>query len=272
MSDPARKRAAFQALHREGCFVIPNPWDVGSARMLQALGFPALASTSSGMAWASGRLDNEIPLEDALRHLTELAAAVDAPLNADFENGYADDPEGVAHNVRKALDTGIAGLSIEDMSQHPGKPLYDLDHALDRLRAARIAVDEDGTGAVLVARTEGMLFPERNLTQALDRLTAFAEAGADCLYAPGLRTRDEIAAAVRAVAPKPLNVLVGAPLGLTVSDLAELGVRRISLGGALARAAWAGFLDVARDIAGAGRFDGLASAAASSDLKALLRP
>lgn len=272
MTGPTQKRAAFRALHHDGCFVIPNPWDIGSARMLQALGFPALASTSSGMAWAGGRLDNEVPLEDALEHLAVLAAAVDLPLNADFENGYADDPEGVAQNVRKVLDAGVAGLSIEDMSRDAGKPLYDLDHAVERVRAARIAVDAEGTGAVLVARTEGMLFPDRDLKQALDRLVAFAEAGADCLYAPGLRTRDEIAAAVRAVAPKPLNVLVGAPLGLSVADLADLGVRRISLGGALARAAWGGFLDVARDIADAGRFEGLSNAATSSDLKVLLRP
>jgi len=271
MPTPAEKRARFRQLHESGCFVIPNPWDVGSARMLQALGFQAVASTSSGMAWSSGRIDNEVPLEDALAHLATLSAAVDVPLNADFENGYADAPQDVATNVRRVLDAGVAGLSIEDMSHDPGKPLYETALAVERVKAARAAIDSDGAGAVLVARTEGMLFPERNLAQAIDRLVAFADAGADCLYAPGLRTPEEIAAAVKAVAPKPLNVLMSGP-GLSVAELTDLGVRRISVGGALARSAWAGFLRAAREIADEGRFTKLGEAATGAELKALLKP
>ena len=271
MPTPAKKRATFRRLHETGCFVIPNPWDVGSARMLQALGFPAIASTSSGMAWSSGRIDNEVPLEDALDHLAVLSDAVDVPLNADFENGYADAPEDVAANVRRALAAGVAGLSIEDMSHDPGKPLYETALAVARVKAAREAIDAEGTGAVLVARAEGLLIRQMDLTQTLDRLVLLADAGADCLYAPGLRTAEEVAAAVRAVAPKPLNVLMGAP-GLTVAELEDLGVRRISVGGALARSAWAGFLRAARQIAGEGRFDALAEAATGAELKALLKP
>ena len=269
MATPAEKRTQFRRLHESGCFVIPNPWDVGSARILQALGFKAIASTSSGMAWSSGRLDNEVPLEDALAHLATLAAAVDLPLNADFENGYADPPEDVAANVRRALEAGVAGLSIEDMSHDPGKPLYDAALAIERVRAARTAVDAEGSGAVLVARSEGLLINPADLTPTLDRLVAFAEAGADCLYAPGLKTAEQIAAAVKAVAPRPLNVLMGAP-GLTVAQLADLGVRRISVGGALARSAWGGFLRAAREIAEVGRFDRLGEAATGAEMKALL--
>jgi 2-methylisocitrate lyase-like PEP mutase family enzyme len=271
MPTPADKRATFRRLHEAGCFVIPNPWDVGSARMLQALGFPALASTSSGMAWSSGRIDNEVPLEDALAHLAVLSAAVDVPLNADFENGYADAPEGVALNVGGALAAGVAGLSIEDMSHDPGKPLYETALAVERVKAARAAIDAEGTGAVLVARAEGLLIRQTDLKETLDRLVRLADAGADCLYAPGLKTADEIATAVRAVAPRPLNVLMGAP-GLTVAELEDLGVRRISVGGALARSAWAGFLKAAREIAGEGRFDALGQAATGAELKALLKP
>lgn len=270
MPTAAEKRARFRQLHTAGCFVIPNPWDVGSARMLQALGFPAIASTSSGMAWSSGRIDNEVPLEDALAHLAVLVDAVDVPLNADFENGYADAPEGVAANVGRALAAGVAGLSIEDMSHDPGKPLYDTALAVERVAAARAAVDAEGTGAVLVARAEGVLLGQP-LAPTLDRLAAFAEAGADCLYAPGLKTAEDIATAVRAVSPRPLNVLMGAP-GLTVAQLEDLGVRRISVGGALARAAWGGFLKAAREIAGEGRFDALGQAATGAELKALLKP
>lgn len=268
MPTPAEKRSRLRALHESGCFVIPNPWDAGSARMLQALGFQAIATTSSGMAWASGRLDNEVPLDDALAHLAELAGAVDLPLSADFENGHADRPEDVAANVQKALDAGVAGLSIEDMSHAPGHPLYETSLAVERVRAAKAATT--AAGAVLVARAEGLLVRQMDLKATLDRLAALADAGADCLYAPGLRTADEIAAAVKAVAPRPLNVLMGAP-GLSVEQLADLGVRRISVGGALARAAWGGFLRAARQIADEGRFDRLAEAATGAELKALLR-
>jgi len=243
---------------------------VGSARILQGLGFKAVASTSSGMAWSSGRLDNEVPLEDALAHLATLAAAVDIPLNADFENGYADAPEDVAVNVRRAVDAGVAGLSVEDMSHDPGKPLYEAALAVERVQAARAAIDAEGSGAVLVARAEGLL-AGHDLAPTLDRLTAFAAAGADCLYAPGLRMPEQIAAAVRAVSPKPLNVLMGSP-GLTVAQLADLGVRRISVGGALARSAWGGFLRAARKIAEAGDFSGLGEAATGAEMKALLEP
>lgn len=271
MPTPAEKRARFRELHASGCFVIPNPWDVGSARMLQALGFPALASTSSGMAWASGRIDNEVPLDDALAHLAALSASTDVPLNADFENGYADSPDGVAANVARALAAGVAGLSIEDMSHDPGKPLYETGLAIERVAAARAAIDAEGTGAVLVARAEGLLIRQADLSATLDRLVRFAEAGADCLYAPGLRDAADIAAAVKAVAPRPLNVLVGGP-GLTVAQLADLGVRRVSVGGGLARAAWGGFLRAAREIAGAGTFGAFADAAPGAELKALLQP
>ena len=270
MPSAVEKRARFRALHEAGCFVMPNPWDVGSARMLQALGFPALASTSSGMAWSSGRLDNEAPLDEMLAHLAALASATEVPLNADFENGYADAPQDVAINVRRALDAGVAGLSIEDMSHDPGKPLYDQGLAVARIAAARAAIDAEGSGAVLVARAEGLLVRQMTLTQTLDRLVLMAEAGADCLYAPGLRTPEDISAAVRAVAPKPLNVLMGGP-GLTVAQLADLGVRRISVGGALARTAWGGFLRTAREIAATGSFAGFAEAAASADLAKLLK-
>jgi len=269
MTTPAEKRARFRELHERGCFVIPNPWDVGSARMLQALGFQALASTSSGMAWSGGRLDNEVPLETALAHLADLAAATDLPLNADFENGYADDPEGVAANVRRALDAGVAGLSIEDMSHAPGKPLYDQALAVERVKAARAAMDVEGSGAVLVARAEGLLLGRMEVSATLDRLARLADAGADCLYAPGLRALEDIAAAVRAVAPKPLNVLMWTS-GPTVAELADLGVRRISLGGALARAAFGEFIRAARQIADEGRFDRLGQAATGAEMAKLL--
>lgn len=271
MTTPAEKRARFRRLHADGCFVIPNPWDVGSARMLAALDFQALATTSSGFAWSTGRLDNDVPLEDMLGHVASLSAATDLPLNADFENGYADAPEDVALNVRRALDAGVAGLSIEDMSHDPGKPLYETALAVERIRAARAAIDAEGSGAVLVARAEGLLIRQMDLKQTLDRLTALGEAGADCLYAPGLRTAAEIAEAVKAAGPLPLNVLMGAP-GLSVKQLADLGVRRISVGGALARSAWGGFLKAAREIADTGSFARFGEAATGAELKALLAP
>jgi len=271
MTTPDQKRARFRELHTSGCFVIPNPWDVGSARMLQALGFEALASTSSGFAWSTGRLDNEIPLDDALAHLRTLADATDLPLNADFENGYADAPEEVAANVRRALDTGVAGLSIEDMSHAPGKPLYETELAVERVEAARAAIDAEGSGAVLVARAEGLLVGQMDLRTTLDRLALLAGAGADCLYAPGLRTTEDIATAVKAVTPKPLNVLMWTD-GPTVAELAGLGVRRISVGGALARVAYGAFLRAAGQIAGEGRFERLADAATGAEISKLLRP
>jgi 2-methylisocitrate lyase-like PEP mutase family enzyme len=266
MPTVAEKRRAFRALHAGGCFVIPNPWDVGSARYLQHLGFKALATTSSGAAWSTGKPDGGLSLDETLAHFAALAEATDVPVNADFTNAFADSPEGVAANVGRALATGIAGVSVED--QLPGtRQLYDIDLAVERVRAAREAVDAAGGDAVLVARSESWLVGvESPLKVAVHRLERFAAAGADCLYAPGVRTADDVRTLVAAVAPKPLNVLVGWPGSPTVAELAALGVRRISVGGALARAAWAGFLAAAREIAGEGRFATLANATPGGEL------
>ena len=261
------KRAAFRALHEHGCFVLPNPWDVGSARMLQHLGFVALASTSSGYAWTTGRPDYAVTRADVLQHLTSLCDAVDLPVNADFESGFASEPEGVAANVGLAVQTGVAGLSIEDRNVEVPLALYDKSFAVERIRAARAAIDQSGEDVILVARTEGLLSAPSALAPAIDRLVAFAEAGADCLYAPGARSKADIAAMVRAVAPRPLNVLVMDP-GLNVAELAELGVRRISVGGALARVAWAAVVATAEKIK-AGSFAGLAAGASGKQLNDL---
>jgi 2-methylisocitrate lyase-like PEP mutase family enzyme len=267
MPTASDKRAAFRRLHESGCFVLPNPWDVGSARYLQGLGFQALASTSSGAAWSLGAPDNGLPLEAALAHVRTLVEATDLPLNADFEGGFARHPEGVAQNVARCLATGVAALSIEDSTGDPARPLYDLPAAVERMQAARAAIDGAGGDALLVGRAECFLTHHPDpLAEAIRRLGAYAAAGADVLYAPGLKSREEIAAVVAAVAPKPLNVLALPAMGLGVADLAALGVRRISLGGSLARAAWAGFLRAAREIAGAGTFTALAEAAPSAEL------
>lgn len=258
MIDTAIKRTRFRAMHAQGCFVIPNPWDVGSARLLQHLGFAALASTSSGHAWTIGRPDYAVERDEVLAHLAKLSAAVDVPVNADFESGFAVEPEGVAANVKLAVGTGVAGLSIED-SRPGGKGLHDRTLSVERIRAARKAIDQTGEDVILVARTEGLLADAQALAPAIDRLVAFAEAGADCLYAPGAKKKEDIAAMVRAVAPKPVNVLMFGP-GLTVAELADLGVRRISVGGALARVAWGAVLSAAEQIK-CGSFDGLAAAA-----------
>ena len=252
------KRAAFRALHREGCFVLPNPWDVGSARMLQHLGFGALASTSSGYAWTTGRPDYATRRDDVLEHLRAVSAAVDLPVNADFEAGFSHSPEGVADNVRLAIATGIAGLSIEDRDVDNGG-LYDMATALERLKAARVAIDQSGEDVLLVARTEGLLIDADALAPAIDRLVAFADAGADCLYAPGVASKDAIATMVRAVAPKPLNVLVWDP-GWTVGEMADLGVRRLSVGGSLASVGWAATIAAATAIKG-GSFEPLGQGA-----------
>ncbi|WP_322518013.1 isocitrate lyase/phosphoenolpyruvate mutase family protein [Rhodopseudomonas palustris] len=261
----AAKRAAFRKLHDSGCFVLPNPWDVGSARLLQQLGFQALASTSSGYAWSTGRADNRVTCDDVLAHLTTLSAAVDLPVNADFEGGFADAPEGVAANVTRAVATGIAGLSIENSTGDAARPLYDDALGVDRIKAARAAIDATGEDVLLVARCEGFLCGERDLGKTAARLVAFAEAGADCLYAPGVSTEAEITTLVQAIAPKPLNVLIVQPT-MTVAALADLGVRRISVGGALARTAWAGFLNAAREIAEEGTFTAFAGAAKGAEL------
>ena len=249
----SRRIAAFRALHASGCFIIPNPWDAGGAKVLAQLGFPALATTSSGFAWSVGLPDNHVPLTAALDHFRSVASAVDVPVNGDFEGGFAIEPEDVAANVAAALGTGIAGLSIEDSTGDPARPLYDLSLAVERIRAARGAIDARGTGALLTGRSEGFIVGRPDIDETVRRLCAYSEAGADCLYAPGIRAPEDIAAVVAAVAPKPVNVLVGSGFA-TVAELAELGVRRISVGGALARAAWAGFLEAALEIAERGTF------------------
>jgi 2-methylisocitrate lyase-like PEP mutase family enzyme len=243
----ADKRAAFRALHETGCFVLPNPWDAGSARMLQHMGFAALASTSAGYAWSMGHPDYAVTCDGVVEHLTALCAAVDLPVNADFESGFAAEPEGVAANVVRAMQAGVAGLSIEDRDIAAPYGLYDSALAVERIRVARAAIDASGNDVILVARTEGLLSDPAALTPAIDKLVAFAAAGADCLYAPGVRDKADIATMVRAVAPKPLNVLMMGP-GLNVAEMADLGVRRISIGGALARMAWGGMIAAAEQM------------------------
>ena len=248
---------AFRRLHESGCFVIPNPWDVGSARLLAQIGFKALATTSSGLAWSLGKPDNRATLDETLDRLRAIADAVDLPVNADFEGGFAAEPAQVAANVAAATATGIAGLSIEDSTGDSANPLFDFTLAVERIRAARRAVDQSGTGVLLTGRSEGFIVGRPDLVETIRRLTAYAEAGADCLYAPGIRSKEDIAAVVNAVAPRPVNVLVGSDF-TTVAELAKAGVRRISVGGALARAAWGGFLEAAREISEQGTFTGLA--------------
>ena len=265
------RRRAFHKLHEAGCFVIPNPWDVGSARFLQSLGFKALATTSSGFAWSQGRPDGGISRDMALEHLHEIVAATDLPVNADFESGFAPDAAGVAESVRLAIETGVAGLSIEDSTGDAAKPLYELDAAVERIRAARKAIDKAGGDTLLVGRAEGFLHGRPDLDEILSRLRAYAQAGADCLYAPGFRTRDEITALVTGVAPKPFNLLVGSATDLTLPQIAALGVRRVSVGGALARSAWAGFMRAARMIAAQGKFDAFADAASGQELNSFFR-
>jgi 2-methylisocitrate lyase-like PEP mutase family enzyme len=265
MADAIERRRVFRQLHESGCFVIPNPWDLGSARTLVQLGFKALATTSSGFAWSAGRPDNGVSLEEALAHIRSIAHCIDVPVNADFEGGFATDPAGVAVNVAAATATGVAGLSIEDSTGDPSSPLLEFSLAVERIRAARSAIEETGTGVLLTARSEGFIVGRPDLAETIRRLTAYAEAGADCLYAPGIRAASDIAAVVHAVAPKPVNVLVGGDF-TTVTELARLGVRRISVGGALARAAWTGFLQAAKEIADHGTFQGLASAVSFAEI------
>jgi 2-methylisocitrate lyase-like PEP mutase family enzyme len=249
----------FRQLHQSGCFVIPNPWDLGSARLLVQLGFRALATTSSGFAWSMGRPDNGVPLEAALGHLRAIAQGVDVPVNADFEGGFAIDPAAVAANVTLATATGVAGLSIEDSTGDPANPLHDFTLSVERIAAARRAIDESGTGVLLTGRSEGYIVGRPDLAETIRRLTAYAEAGAECLYAPGIRDVADIVTVVRAVAPRPVNALVGSDFA-TVARMVDAGVRRISVGGALARAAWTGFLEAAREIAEQGTFTKLARA------------
>lgn len=261
---------AFRQLHAAGCFVLPNPWDVGSARVLAQLGFTALATTSSGFAWSTGHADNDVALDIVLAHLRAMTAGVDLPFNADFEGGFAVAPEGVAANVRTAAGTGISGVSIEDSTRDAASPLFDFVLSVERVKAARRAIDESGTGIVFTARSEGFIAGRPDLAETIRRLTAYADAGADCVYAPGLRTKEDIRAVVTAVSPTPVNVLMSSGAA-TVAELADIGVRRISVGGALARAAWSGFLEAAAEIAEHGTFGSLGRAVSGSTLNERFR-
>jgi 2-methylisocitrate lyase-like PEP mutase family enzyme len=271
MPTVAEKRRAFRALHERGCFVIPNPWDIGTARYLQHLGFPAIATTSSGAAWSLGLPDTAVGRDAMLAHVAAIVAASDLPVNADFESGYATSPREVGESVRMCVDTGVAGFSIEDSTGDATNPLFALEDAVARIRAARSAIDAKDPQVMLGGRAECFLVGRTDLDETIGRLKAYAAAGADCLYAPGLRAREHIAKVVEAVAPKPVNVLIGGALGFTVQDLAGLGVRRISVGGALARAAWGGFVRAARAIAEAGSFDALADALPFAELNGFFR-
>ena len=267
----AEKRATFHKLHASGCFVIPNPWDIGTTRYLQHLGFKALATTSAGFAFARGLPDAAVSRDDMLAHIAELVAAADLPVNADFEGGYADAPEGVAESVRLCVETGVAGLSIEDSTGDKDKPLYDLDLAVARMKAARAAIDKAGGDVLLTGRAECFLVGRPDLDETVRRLKAYSAAGADCLYAPGIRTPELIAAVVKAAAPKPVNVLMPGALGLTVADLEALGARRISVGGTLARVAWGAFIRAAKAIASDGRFDAFKDSAPHAEINGFFR-
>ena len=245
--------AEFRQLHASGCFVMPNPWDVGSARALSGMGFKALATTSAGFAWSIGRPDNSVGPDDTLAHLRLVAAAVNLPVNADFQNGFAAQPEEVAANVGLAVQTGVAGLSIEDYSGDPAEPLFEFSLAVERIRAARAAIDDTGSGVVLTARSEGFVWDRPDIDETIRRLAAYAGAGADCLYAPWITSLEHVSAIVAAVAPKPVNLLIHKPF-TSVAEAARLGVRRISVGGMLAKTAWRGFLAAATEIAQQGTF------------------
>lgn len=268
----ADKRRSFRRLHESGCFVLPNPWDLGSARFLQHLGFKALASTSAGFAWSQGAADGAVALDAVLAHLQGLVSATDLPVNADFQNGFAAESAGVAENVRAAVATGVAGLSIEDATGDPAEALYPLARAVERIRAARGAIDASGGEVLLVGRAECFLHARPDLGETIARLRAYSEAGADCVYAPGLRTHDQIAQVVRSVAPTPVNVLWSTASELSVDELAALGVRRVSIGGAMARVAWGAFARTARTMIEQGCLSGLAQALGSEELNRLFAP
>jgi 2-methylisocitrate lyase-like PEP mutase family enzyme len=272
--DAVARRSEFRRLHESGCFLIPNPWDIGSACYLQHLGFQALATTSSGFSFSRGLPDGSsaVPLDMALRHFAEIAAAVEVPVNADFQDGYAEDPEGVAENVRLCVETGVAGLSIEDSTGDRDRPLYEFPLAVERMKAARAAIDASGAGVLLTGRAECFLVghPEP-LKESIRRLQAYADAGADVLYAPRTRTQEDIKAIVDAVSPKPLNVLVSANIGLKLADLAEMGVRRVSVGSALSVAAWSAFIRAAKGLADHGSFEGFGSNVPFAELDGFFR-
>lgn len=266
----ADKRAAFRKLHETGCFIIPNPFDIGSAKALQHLGFKALASTSAGFAWTMGKADNRVTVDDVCTHLAAICSAVDLPVNADFEDGFAHEPEKVAANVARAVQTGVSGLSIEDFTGDAEKPLFDRAFAIERIKGAREAIDSTASGVLLTGRCEAFLRGHKDLALVIDRLTAYAEAGADCLYAPGISTKEEISAVVKAVHPRPVNLLVGAA-GPSLADAAALGVRRISVGGALARMAWAGFMKASREMAEKGTFSEFANGFPGGELNKMFQ-
>jgi 2-methylisocitrate lyase-like PEP mutase family enzyme len=253
------KRADFRKLHEGGCFVIPNPFDVGTAKALQHLGFKAIASTSAGFAWTIGKADNHVTVDDVCDHLAAISSAVNIPVNADFEGGFAVEPEGVAKNVARAVRTGLAGLSIEDSTGDKANPLFDRNLAISRIKAARQAIDAEDSGVLLTGRCEAFLWGQTDLNLVIDRLNAYSDAGADCLYAPGIKTKEEIAAVVKAVHPKPVNLQIIAS-GLSLKEAADLGVRRISVGGSLAQSAWSCFMKAAKEMAEKGTFTALASA------------
>jgi len=262
----ADKRRAFRTLHQSGCFVIPNPWNIGSARYLEGLGFKALATTSSGYAHSQGLADGEVSRDMTLAHYREIAGVTNVPVSADFEGGFADDPDEVAENVRLCIATGVAGLSIEDFTGKDDKPLYDFDLAIARVRAARAAIDKVSGDVVFTARTEGFIRGRPDMDETIRRLKAFADAGADCLYPPGIKTREQIETIVNAVAPYPVNLLLSGAIDFTVSDIAAMGVRRISVGGTLARVAMHAFVLAAREIAEGGKFDSFAGVMGNAEL------
>jgi 2-methylisocitrate lyase-like PEP mutase family enzyme len=260
---PRDKRAQFRKLHESGCFVLPNPFDVGTAKALQQLGFKAVASTSAGFAWTIAKADNRVTVDEVCDHLAAISAAVDIPVNADFEGGFAVEPEGVATNVARAVKTGLAGLSIEDSTGDKNRPLFDRNVAIERIKAARKAIDN--SGVILTGRCEAFLWGVTDLKLVIDRLLAYSDAGADCLYAPGLKTKEDIATVVKAVAPKPFNLLIGSS-GLSLAEATDIGVRRISVGGSLARSAWAGFMKAAKEMADKGTFTELANGYSGGEL------
>lgn len=269
MTTAADKRRTFRKLHESGCFVMPNPWDIGSTLYLQSLGFKALATTSAGYAWTHGLDDGGITRDMAIAHIAEVSATADVPFNADFEGGFAHEPEGVAESVRLAGETEVAGLSIEDFTGDMKAPLYDMDTAVARMKAARAAIDKSGADVLLTGRSEGFIRNRPDLAETIARLKAYAAAGAYCLYAPGLTTEEQITAVVTAVAPKPVNILIGGPLPFSVSDIERLGGRRISVGGAMARVYWGAVGRMAREILDKGTFKGFAEGMPGGDLNKL---
>src|SRR5437868_12864990 len=267
MKSIREKREVFRRLHETGCFALPNPLDAGTAKYLQHLGFKAIATTSAGFAFSCGLSDGSVKRDDMIAHIRELVEATDIPVNADFENGYADEPNWCAENARLCAETGVAGLSIEDATDRKEKQIYDVELAVERIHAVREALH--GTNCLLVGRAEGFLVGREKLDQVIKRLVAYSEAGADCLYAPGFKDRDSNKAIVEAVAPKPVNVLIGGPGGLTMRDAEELGARRVSVGGAFARAAWGGFVRSAKELIEQGTFEELKGAASYDELQTL---